>query len=93
MLRKLDEIELLALLWARNVGWDERIHEGLEIRPPPLRQGIANLPLLIDALAAELRANRSQPLVQPHLEPLYLIILGLEIVPRELEERVGDLQH
>lgn len=73
--------------------WDKWVHESLEIRPPPLRQGVTDLPLLIDALAAELGADGGQPLVQPHLEAFYLLVFRLEIISWELEERVGDLQH
>jgi len=72
---------------------DEGVHESLEIRPPPLRQRITNLPFLINALAAKLRTYRRQSLVQPHLEPFYFLIFGLQVIARELEERVRDLQH
>jgi hypothetical protein len=91
--RKLDEIQLLALLRPRNMRRDERVHERLEIRPPPLRQRIADLPFFIDALAAKLRAHRRQPLVQPLLESFYFVILRLEVVARQLEECVRYLQH
>ncbi len=73
--------------------WDERVHESLEIRSPPLRQRITNLPLLINTLATELCTNRSQSLIKSHLEPVYLVIFGLEVVSRQLEKGVGDLQH
>jgi hypothetical protein len=88
---------------------DKRIHERLEVGPPPLRKRIANAPLIIHALARELRADRRKALVQPRLEALDLIILGLEVVARsipalvaklrmcitnvQLEERVCNLQH
>lgn len=62
--------------------WDERVHEGLEIRSPPLRQRITNLPFLIDTLAAKLRTDGCQALVQSHLEALNLIIIFLEVVAR-----------
>ena len=73
--------------------WDERIHKRLEIWSPPLRQSITNLPLLVDTLATKLRSNRRKALVQSHLEPLNLIIIFLEVVARQLEEGIGDLQH
>ena len=91
--RKLDEIQLLTLLRPRDMRWDEWVHEGLEIRPPPLRQRITNLPLLIDALATKLCAYRRQSLIQPHLEAFDLVILRLQVVAGQLEEGVGDLQH
>ncbi len=90
---KLNKVQLLTLLRPRNMRGNKRVHKRLEIRPPPLRKRIPNLPLLIDALSRELIARGSQPLVQPHLEPLHLVILGLEIVARQLEEGVRDLQH
>lgn len=93
MSRKLNKIQLLALLGPGDMRWDERVHESLEIRSPPLRQRITNLPLLINTLATELCTNRSQSLIQSHLEPVYLVIFGLEVVSRQLEESVGDLQH
>ena len=60
--------------------WDERVHEGLEIWPPPLRQCVTNLPLVVDAFASELRAYRRKALVQPGLEAFDLVILGAQIV-------------
>jgi hypothetical protein len=60
---KLDKVQLLAFLRSSNMRWDERVHEGLEIRSPPLRQRITNLPLLIDTLATKLRTNRSQAFI------------------------------
>lgn len=90
---KLDEIQLLALLGSRNMGRDEWVHERLEIRSPPLRQRISNLPILIDALTTELSTHGRKPLIQSHLEPFDLLILGLQIVTRELEEGIGNLQH
>jgi hypothetical protein len=53
---------------------DEGIHKRLEIRAPPLRKRIADLPLIINALTRELRAHRSKPLIQPRLEALNLVI-------------------
>lgn len=72
---------------------DERVHEGLEIGSPPLRQRITDLPLFIDTLTTELRTNWSQALIQSHLEAFNLVILGVQVVSRQLEEGVGDLQH
>lgn len=55
--RKLDEIKLLAFLGPGDVSGDEGIHKRLEVGSPPLRQSIANLPVVVDAFARELRAN------------------------------------
>lgn len=52
----------------------KRVHERLEIRPPPLSQSITNLPVLIDTLAGELRAHRGQTLIQPLLKPVDLFV-------------------
>ena len=80
-LRQLDKIQLLALLWPRHMRRQERIHEGLEVRSPPLSQRIPNLPLpLIDALAAELGSDGREPLVQPLLEAGDLFGVGGEVV-------------
>lgn len=91
--RQLDEIQLLALLGPRHMRGDERVHERLEIRAPPLRQRVADLPLVVDALAGKLRADGRQALVEARLEALDLVVLGAQIVPRQLEEGVRDLQH
>lgn len=91
--RKLNKIQLLTLLRPRNMRWDKRIHKRLEIRPPPLRQRIPNLPLLIHALPTKLRAHRRQSFIQPFFEPRDLFVFRLEVVAGEFEERVGDLQH
>lgn len=72
---------------------NEWVHERLEIRSPPLTQRIANDPLIIDAFARELASHRGKTLVQPLLEALGLLIVRLQVVPRKLEEGIGDLQH
>ena len=61
---QLDEIQLLALLGSRHMRRQKRIHEGFEIGPPPLRNGIRNVPLVIDALTRELGPRRCQALVE-----------------------------
>lgn len=63
----------------------EWVHECLEIRTPPLRKSIANLPLVVDALAGELGADRCQPFVQPGLEALDLVVLCAEVVARSTD--------
>jgi len=59
---------------------DERVHEGLEVGSPPLRQCVANHPLVIDAFASELGTDWCEALVQPRLEALDLVVLSTEIV-------------
>jgi hypothetical protein len=88
-----NKVQLLALLRSSDMRWDERVHEGLEIGSPPLRQRITDLPLFIDTLTTELRTNWSQALIQSNLEAFNLVILGVQVVSRQLEEGVGDLQH
>jgi hypothetical protein len=80
--RKLDEVELLTLLGPGDVGWDEGVHESLEVGTPPLRQCISNHPLIIDALSRKLCADWRKALVQPGLEALNLVVLGAEVVAR-----------
>jgi hypothetical protein len=78
--RKLDEVELLTLLWPGDVRGDEWVHECLEVGSPPLRKCVSNLPLIVDALACELRADWCKALVQPGLEAFDLVIFGAEVV-------------
>lgn len=88
---------------------DEWVHEGLEVRAPPLRERIANLPLVVDTFAGELRAYGRKALVQPRLETLDLLNVGSQVVARpirmsstseyrgriyaQLEEGIRNLQH
>jgi hypothetical protein len=60
---KLYEVELLALLRPRDVRRDEWVHESLEIGSPPLRQCVADLPLVVDTFACELGADWRKALV------------------------------
>ena len=46
-LRQLDEIELLALFRSRDVAGNERVHEGLEVWAPPLREGVGDIPVVV----------------------------------------------
>jgi hypothetical protein len=78
--RELDEVDLLALLRPVDVRWDEGVHERLEVWPPPLRQRIANHPLIVDALACELCADWCEALVQPRLEAFDLVVFRTEVV-------------
>ena len=59
---------------------DEGVHERLEVRAPPLRQCIADLPLIVDAFTTELRANGCQALVQAGLEAFDLVVFCAEVV-------------
>jgi hypothetical protein len=72
----MDEIELLALLRPGAVGRNKRVHEGLEVGPPPLRECIANVPIIVDTFASKLRSYWSQSFVQPSLEAIDLIVFG-----------------
>lgn len=75
------------------MGGDEWVHERLKVWAPPLRQRVANLPVLIDSFSRELRSDWCEPLIQSRLEPVDLVVFGLEVVARQLEERVCNLQH
>ena len=75
LLGQLDEIQLLALLWPRHMPRQKGVHERLEIRPPPLRKRITDLPILVDTLARELRSDRCKTLIQPLLESIDLLVL------------------
>jgi hypothetical protein len=59
---------------------DERVHECLEVGAPPLRECVADLPLVIDALACELRADGCKAFIQPRLEAFDLVIFCAEVV-------------
>jgi hypothetical protein len=59
---------------------DERVHEGLKVGAPPLRERVADLPLVVDALACELRADGRKALVQPSLEAFNLLDFLREVV-------------
>lgn len=59
---------------------DERIHEGLEVGAPPLRQSVAHLPLVVDAFACELRADGCEALVQARFEALNFVVFRTEVV-------------
>lgn len=58
----------------------KRVHECLEVGAPPLREGVANLPLVVDALAGELGADGSEALVETSLEALDFVGVGVEVV-------------
>jgi hypothetical protein len=80
LLRQGDKVQLFAFLWPGDVWWQVRVHEGLKVRAPPLRQGITNFPVLVDSLARELRSNGGQALIQALLEALNLLFVVGEII-------------
>jgi hypothetical protein len=71
---QLNEIKLLALLGTGAVGWDEWVHECLKVGPPPLGQGICNLPLVVHTLTGELGANRGKSFVESLFESVNLVV-------------------
>ena len=61
---------------------NEWVHEGLEVRSPPLRKRVADLPFIVDAFTCELRADWCKALIQPRLEALDFVVFGAEVVTR-----------
>ena len=58
-------------------------HEGLEIRSPPLREAVANLPVVVHAMRrVELPRVRRwrEAFVQPAFEAVDLVLSGLQVV-------------
>ncbi len=74
------EIQLLALLRPCDVGGQEGVHESFEIGPPPLRQGVADLPFVVDVGARELGADGGKALVEAEFEAGDFVVVGLEVV-------------
>lgn len=64
----------------------KRVHESLKIRPPPLRQCISDLPVLVYSLARKLRPHGRKALIQPPLETLDFVIIVEEVI-------AGSAQH
>lgn len=62
------------------MGWQKGVHERLEVRPPPLRKGIANLPFVVHTVTGELVARRCKSLVQSLLEPGDFVVGRLEVI-------------
>ena len=62
----------------------ERVHESLKVGTPPLRQCVANYPLIIDTLSCELRADWCKALVQPGLKALDFVVLSAKVVTRAI---------
>jgi hypothetical protein len=90
---QLNKIELLALFRPCNMRRNERVHESFKVRSPPLRQRVSNFPFPIDSLSGKLISDRRQPLIQPLLESINLVVFGQEIVARQLEKSIRNLQH
>ena len=65
----------------------ERVHERFEVGSPPLSQCVTDMPFIIHALAGKLCAYRGKTFVEPKLESLDFIILGLEVVARSARAR------
>lgn len=63
---------------------DEGVHEGLKVWTPPLGERVANLPLVVDALARELGSDGGQTLVQAVLEALELAFVVVQVIARSL---------
>lgn len=59
---------------------NERVHKSLKVGAPPLRKSIANLPVIIHALARELRSDGCKALVQAFLETINLVVLVVQVV-------------
>jgi len=59
---------------------DEWVHERLEVRPPPLRQGVADFPFVVYAFARELRSDRGKPLIQSVAESRELLFMWVEVI-------------
>ena len=59
---------------------DEWVHERLEVGAPPLRQCVADLPLVVDALTCKLCADRCEALIEARLEAFDLVVFGAEVV-------------
>ena len=62
----------------RRAEW---IHERLEIRSPPLRDRVCNLPLIIDTFTRELSPRRRQALIEARFETFNLVFIGVEVIP------------
>lgn len=80
LLRKLNQIQLLTLLGARNMSRQKRVHKSLKIGSPPLRQRIAYFPVFVDTLAAELGADGGQAFVEAVFEAGYFVVVVVEVI-------------
>ena len=58
----------------------KRVHERFEIRAPPLRERVADLPFVVGVVAGELRPDGREALVQTDLEARDFVVVGLEVV-------------
>lgn len=64
----------------------KRIHERFEIRSPPLRERIPNLPFIIDAFAGELVADGGEALVETRFEAGDFFVSVEKVVAWSVEE-------
>ena len=64
---------------------DERVHERLEVGAPPLREAVADLPVVVDPVRRvelDRALGRREPVVEPRLQPVDLVLARLEVVAR-----------
>lgn len=66
--RELDEVELFALFGARDVGWEEGVHEGFEVGAVPLGEGVGDVPVEVGGFAFGEGAGWCQAFVQAGFE-------------------------
>lgn len=59
---------------------DEGVHEGFEVWAPPLREGVADFPFVVDAFARELGPDGGEAFVEAVAEAFELGFVGLEVV-------------
>jgi hypothetical protein len=66
----------------------ERVHEGLEVRTPPLRKSIANFPVGVNTFPGELRAHGRKALIQSLLESLDFIVVVVQVIawPKDCQQ-------
>lgn len=67
----------------------ETYHEGLKVRAVPLRDTIANLPIVVDAVrVVELAGGRSKAFVKTAFKAFDIIFTGLQVVSRSDQYRI-----
>lgn len=80
LLWEANEVQLLALLGARDMPRKERVHKSLKVRSPPLRKCVADFPVIVNTFAGELRSHRCEALIQSFLETFNFIVLVVQII-------------
>jgi hypothetical protein len=64
-------------------GWSQTYHECLKVRAIPLRDTVADLPIVVDAVrVVELSTGRSKALVKTAFKALNIVFTRLQVVPR-----------